>query len=101
MLEDESQKLKWKEVDNNDKEKEVEKSQDKIDKPTGSNQKRRMSKNKRMQKVVYYKTDSSTMPLTSSSDESSSKRCHEQKTIKSSFNHTPFNYSCIPKNPHA
>jgi hypothetical protein len=56
--------------------------------------KRDNKKKKQMQKLVYYKTDTSSLPSTSSVESTFSKR-NERKTVKS--NKIPFQYPCIPK----
>ena len=54
-------------------------------------------KKKRLKKIVYYEVDSSTSPSPSSEEETTS-RCHENKSVKSKFNRIPFNYSRISRN---
>jgi hypothetical protein len=49
-------------------------------------------KKKRIKKVVYYETDTSSSPSTSGTKSTSSKR-HERKPV----NQIPFSYPCIPK----
>jgi hypothetical protein len=85
MLGEESQKMKEKEVDNN-KKNEVEKPQGNNEKSIDSSHKKNDGKNKRMKKVVYYETDSSTSTSTSTSSscKSTSKCRHQQKMVKSS-----------------
>jgi hypothetical protein len=60
--------------------------------------KSKYDKKEKMKKVVYYKTDTSTMTSSSSSGESTSKKPHHQKTIKTNYSQTSFNYSCVPRN---
>jgi hypothetical protein len=98
MSDDESQKNKGKVMDTHN-EKEIDKTKD--EKPTNSHCKKKDGKKKRMKKFIYYESDSSSSPPTSSSGESSSKCRHQHKTVKSNFNHIPFNYSHIPRNSHA
>ena len=50
-------------------------------------------KKKRIKKIIYYKSDTSS---SQKNDDSSSSK---QKTIKNTFNCTPFNYSCISVRP--
>jgi hypothetical protein len=60
--------------------------------------KRKDGKKKKIKKVIYYETESLTLPSTSSSGESTSKKCHQQKTVKSNYFLSYFNYSRIPHN---
>jgi hypothetical protein len=60
--------------------------------------KRRYGKKKRIKKVVYHETDTLTLLSTSSSNESTSKHCHPQKTVKPNYSQMSFNYSRIPHN---
>jgi hypothetical protein len=53
-------------------------------------------KKKRIKKIIYYESDTSS--TTSHRDDSSPSK---QKTNKSTFNRTPFNYSCISRNSNA
>lgn len=59
MSREESKKMKGTEFNNNNKEKEVEKTQDKTEKSFGLNNKNKDDKKKRMMKVVYYNEKSS------------------------------------------
>jgi hypothetical protein len=92
MSGEESQKSKGK-----DNHKEVEVDKTKYKKPTDLYHKKKYGKKKRMKKFVYYEIDSSSLPSTSNISKSS-KWCHHHNTIKSNFNHIPFNYPCIPRN---
>jgi hypothetical protein len=54
-------------------------------------------KKKCIKKIVYCKCDTSTSSTSLHKDSSFSK----EKTVKSTFNHTPFNYSHISRNSNA
>jgi hypothetical protein len=59
--------------------------------PIDSKRRKKGWQEKCIKKIVYYETHSSTLPSPSSGEEPTSER-HQQKMIKTNFNHIPFNY---------
>jgi hypothetical protein len=88
----EDPKGKRKVVDNTNKEEKMPiNRKTKDEKPVEA---KKEGKKKRINKIVYYKTDSFSSPSPSREEETTFKR-HGQKSVKSKFNRIPLNYSRI------
>jgi hypothetical protein len=95
----EDTKGKGKVVDHNEKDNTTINDKYKDEKPVYSRTKKD-GKKRHIKKIIYYEMDSSTSPSPTSEEKTAFER-HQQKLVKSKFNHIPFNYSRISCNLNA